>query len=132
MFTTTKTKTTCSNHPDVTAVLYCRACKKFMCAKCEGHHKEFLGKDHEGSVVPTSSGDNNSDHPCCDKCTIHTEYPLDTLCKDCKGTLLSFPSHSTFFSLHFTLIMFAFLSSSLLYKVQVGRKPHEPHIYPSQ
>ena len=123
MFKITKTETTCSNHPDVTAVSYCRTCKKFMCAKCEGHHNEFWEKDHEGSVVPAGSAGNNSDNPYCDKCQVHIEYPLDTVCKDCNGT----PSVSSF------PLLFHFLKfSPLLYEVQVGRKPQKPQHCPPQ
>ena len=134
MFTTTKTERTCSNHPDAAAVSYCRACKKFMCAKCEGLHRELLGKGHEGSAVPASSADNDSDCPCSGKCPIHTEYPLDTFCRDCKGTLIFFLPHSTSLHLHvISSFYFCFsFSSSLLCEVQVGRKSQGTQHYPYQ
>ena len=110
--TTTKTKTACSNHQDAAAVSYCRACKKFMCARCEGLHSEFLGKDHDGSVVSANSVGNNSGHPFCDKCATHTEYPLDTVCKDCNGTPFIFLITSFSFSLTLTFVSFLFLFQS--------------------
>ena len=126
MLTSTKTQIKCPRHPNVTTVLYCKVCKKFMCGECEKAHTIFLGKDHKGSVVPTSSADNNFDCPFCVMCTTHIECPLDTFCKDCNSTP---PVHHTllpqsslnFFNFHFCPLLFFF--SFLLCEVQVGRKP---------
>lgn len=71
----------CSKHIDVSAVVFCRNCNKFFCQECENTHIELLGNSH--SVIPVSSVTDFCLRG--GKCSVHTEYPLDSLCKSCIG-----------------------------------------------
>lgn len=75
-----KAKHSCTRHSDVPAVVFCKECKMFMCAEeCQGVHDGFFGERHQvTSVDSLTDFDLNGG-----KCTTHTDYVLDYMCKDC-------------------------------------------------
>lgn len=84
----------CSYHPEVSALLYCNKCKKYMCAECKNAHDFFFTKGHDDAIVPPEQADESPSQSVPEtkirKCEMHPDYPLDTICNDCNSTIYYF------------------------------------------
>lgn len=85
----------CSKHSNIDAPSYCKMCKKYMCAECRGFHDGFFGQEHDDSIIPSESVKDSCLHS--DKCSVHPEYPLDTICNNCNCTYLIFQASLNIF-----------------------------------